>query len=250
MQEKITMNPYHSTASRLVASLAIEQSAAAQQHLRNAALPGNWSPAAYVSCLLADDLNRDARHFLAHALPRRRALWWACLCSRDVREFAAEAALDPVLEIATEYVRLPSESLRRAAQSLLQTLPLNSLSAHLAAAVFMTAGSLGPPDSPAVPVPPQVLGRLVSTIVYGAATKKNVVQFVHHMREYIELGREIAAGKHLWPQEAEPTYYRLDRSHEEHPRLPALRPLDVQACFCGTAELSAHVQPVSMGVSP
>jgi hypothetical protein len=208
------MNSSHHTAVDLVTTLEVEQSAEAMQHLQTALLPANWEPANYLARLLAHDLVRDARHFLAHAMPRRRALWWATLCARDCREFAAEPVLEEVINMASRFVLMPTESDRRAAERAMHANPVNSIATHLAAAVFMSHGSLAPPEGQAIPVPPSILGRLVSTVVYAAATKKNVVEYQHHLREYIALGREIAEGQHLWPQAAKSEVsYRHDWPH-------------------------------------
>jgi hypothetical protein len=134
------MNIEHPTASEIVRSHQIELSDHAQQHLRSALYPANWTPAAYLDRLLEHDLPRDARHFLAHALPRRRALWWACLCARDVREFAAEPALSYMIDIAAQFVRSPAESTRREAERVMKSHALNSFTSQLAAAVFLPAG--------------------------------------------------------------------------------------------------------------
>jgi len=218
------MNIEHPTASELVRGHQIELGDEARQHLQSALYPANWTPAAYLDRLLEHKLPRDARHFLAHALPRRRALWWACLCARDVREFVAEAGLSHMLDVAVQFVRSPAESTRREAERVMKRHPSNSFTSQLAAAVFLSHGSMAPLGEAPIAVPPQVLGRLVSTVVYLAATKKNVVQYVHHMREYIALGQQIAAGKYLWPQaETESEFvYRFDLEHivaaEEHQR--------------------------------
>ena len=220
-------------AQHLVEELQVELSEEAQCQLNSAYAPGNWSPAVYLANLLQCNAVRDARHFLAHALPRRRALWWACLCTRDAREFIAERPLEEVLKIATQFVLAPSEELRRAAQRTMNGLPINSVSAHLASAVFMSTGSLSPPHEVPVPVTPCVLGRLVSVVIYAAATKKNIINYKHHMLEYIHLGQQIAAGEHLWPRAAaQPKEHRFDR---EHPFLAneSIRAADV---------VSAHLQ--------
>src|SRR5438270_5229403 len=38
------------------------------------------SPGAFVEALRAAALYDDALQFLAYALPKREAVWWACLC--------------------------------------------------------------------------------------------------------------------------------------------------------------------------
>ena len=42
------------------------------------------TPAQFLDVLIEKQQFPDAVRFLAHALPKREAVWWACLCSRAV----------------------------------------------------------------------------------------------------------------------------------------------------------------------
>src|SRR6266702_8553433 len=58
----------------------------------------------------------EATRLVAHALPAREAVWWACACSR----YTAACGIDPaaetkVREAAEEWVRKPTDEHRRAA---------------------------------------------------------------------------------------------------------------------------------------
>lgn len=174
------------------------------------------NPALLVQKLIDRGLVRDARHVLAHALPRRRALWWACLCAWDVRESAPHDGLEAALETVIAFVRRPSESRRRAAEALYRRQSPTSLAAHLTAAVFYSGGSIAPADEAPVAPPPHVMGRLVSTAVYLAAVCKNIKQYTHHMREYVQLGVQIGDGENLWRQAAAPRSLRLDEGNRAH----------------------------------
>ena len=43
------------------------------------------TPLQFVSRLIEIECFADAVSFLAHALPKREAVWWGCLCARDAR---------------------------------------------------------------------------------------------------------------------------------------------------------------------
>ncbi len=171
-------------------------------------------PNSYLKLLLREGLVRDARHFLAHALPRRRALWWACLCASDVLSLAEKQEdLSSSVKVVAEFVRWPGESRRRRAETIFRRQRSNTLAAQLAGAAFYSTGSIAPPEAHTHPAPPSVLGKFVSVSVYLAATRKNIRQYVHHMREYIHLGEQIALGQNLWPQDSPSEPSRLDRPH-------------------------------------
>src|SRR5687768_947309 len=69
----------------------------------------------YLDLLLAGQQHLDAVRFLAHALPKREAVWWACLCARQVCGAEAPAPMTAALGAAEKWVAEPSEDHRRAA---------------------------------------------------------------------------------------------------------------------------------------
>ena len=105
-------------------------------------------PGAFLDELLALELHVDAVRFLAYALPKREAVWWACQCVRSV---AAEADELPGLQAAEAWVRDPSEENRRAAMEAAESLEFGSPDAWAAVGAFWAEGSLAPPDAPVVP---------------------------------------------------------------------------------------------------
>jgi hypothetical protein len=55
------------------------------------------TPSSFVERLCEAELHIDAIRFLAHALPEREAVWWACLAAREALENnddAQQAALE------------------------------------------------------------------------------------------------------------------------------------------------------------
>jgi hypothetical protein len=201
-----TSRTLHASARDLVTRLVIQLSPAAL-----ALLDGEVAPPAYFARLLRENHVRDARHFLAHALPARRALWWSCLCAHDVcdqRQVGLEAAIAAVVR----YVRVPSETHRRAAEDIYRSHRPDSLAAMLAGAAYASAGGLGPRElATPIAAPAFVTPRLVSTVVYLAATVKNLQQYQLAMRDYIQIGEQIAQGQNLWPDDETPTVFtRID----------------------------------------
>jgi hypothetical protein len=160
------------------------------------------SPWEYFELLLENRCYADARRVLAHALPKRRALWWGCLCAWDVYRPQPPAEVAGVLEAVVRYVLQPCEAHRRAAAARAQEVEPNSLAACLAMAAFCSAGSLAPPGVPCVAPRPFLTGRLVGVTVYLAAVLRDPTQYKAQLRRYLEIGREVASGANLWTEGA------------------------------------------------
>lgn len=156
----------------------------------------------YFHALLAAGREPDARKLLAHALPKRRALWWGCLCAWDGLRGKATAAELAALECVAGFVRRPSEELRRAAQDARRPLKASSPAGTLAAAAFFSAGSISVPGANTpLPPPAHLAGQLAGVAVYLSAAVREPARYKLHQRHYLELGQQIAQGRHLWPDE-------------------------------------------------
>src|SRR5947209_13926556 len=79
---------------------------------RAALVPGQ-SPRQFLDALLLTARHPDAIRFLAAALAKREAVWWACLCIRAALPAPPALAL-AALEAAERWVAEPREPNRRA----------------------------------------------------------------------------------------------------------------------------------------
>jgi hypothetical protein len=204
--ERTTVREPQPLACDLVARLQIELSPAASALLRGEDL----SPAFFARLLNENKLS-DARLFLAHALPIRRALWWSCLCAHDACDDRA-SDLRATIESVVRYVQLPNETHRRATEDIVRRSAASSLAGALSAAAFFSAGGVGP-RSLVTPIaaPAFVAPRLVSAAVYLATTIKDVLNYQHVMHDYLLVGQQIAQGENLWPAVDESsTFTRID----------------------------------------
>src|SRR5690348_16879504 len=80
-----------------------------------ALLGPEMQPAEFIDLLCAEGLWADAIRFLAHALPKREAVWWACVAARAALADDAPARQVAVIEAAEAWVYQPTEENRRAA---------------------------------------------------------------------------------------------------------------------------------------
>ena len=78
----------------------------------------------------------DAAFFLAHALPKREAVWWGCLSVRSAGEDALGPDSTRVLNAAALWVRDPSDANRRAAMQAAQETGLDQPASLVGASIF------------------------------------------------------------------------------------------------------------------
>ncbi len=162
-------------------------------------LRADLAPQQFVEVLFQAGLYVDAFDFLAHALPKRDAIWWACLSVRHAlgpalppKEFAAVKA-------AVEWVLEPDEPKRRAAQAAAEAAGFATPAACAALAVFGSGGSLVPPNLPEVPPEPSMTAQAVSRAITLASVQVDPGTISDVQREILELGIAIGEGKITWP---------------------------------------------------
>ncbi|MDD1617430.1 MAG: secreted protein, partial [Methylococcaceae bacterium NSP1-2] len=63
----------------------------------------------YIQQLVDKKFYTDAVKVLAHALPKREATWWACLCARKTLTEKSLATENKAIELAEAWVYKPSE---------------------------------------------------------------------------------------------------------------------------------------------
>lgn len=157
---------------------------------------------AYLSALVEDGLLNDALKLMAYALPKREAVWWACLCARQAQpEQPIEADLE-IIKASEAWVYRPTDQSRRAAMDLALKTEFNRAAHWPAAAAFWSGGSIAPLNSP--PVEPDdsltgngVVGAVLLSLVQpdaSAADKKRQ----HFMAQALDIaeggdGRKVAA---------------------------------------------------------
>ncbi len=160
-------------------------------------LNGDAAPEAFLVALAGAGQLADAARFLAHALPKREALWWACQCVRQADATAApeQAA---ALAAAEKYVEVPTDTNRRAAMAAAEAADFGTPAGCAAAAAFFSAGSLAPPGL--APVEPAE--HLTPAAVANAVVLATIVADPHKADEkyrlFLDLGRAVAEGKSRW----------------------------------------------------
>jgi len=92
-------------------------------------LQDGLTPRQFVELLLQAHGYEDAFDFLAYALPRREAIWWACLTLRHILGPDLPPLEQAALKAVVEWVLQPDEAKRRAAQAAGEAIDFRNLSA-------------------------------------------------------------------------------------------------------------------------
>jgi hypothetical protein len=161
-------------------------------------------PRGYLDRLVAEGMPAEAIEFLACALPKRQAVWWACLCVWHACRSEAGTRRLADLESAIRWVIDPCEAKRQACAQADAMAALRAPAGSLAMAVAWSGGSLAPPGLPVVPPPDYLTGRAAGNAILLAAVEREPQEYLRHYRQFLALGLEVADGKSLWVRESEP----------------------------------------------
>lgn len=152
----------------------------------------------YFELLRGRALLGDALRLLPHLLPKRRAVWWGCLCAWHALDPQSPMATLKALEAALHWVIDPSEENRRAAQVAGELAPMTTAAGCLAMAAFWSGGSMARPGLPTVPPPTDLSARVVAGAVLLAAAQRDALRLQVRYAEFLEIGLQIARGENLW----------------------------------------------------
>lgn len=136
----------------------------------------------------------EATRLMAHALPKREAVWWGCMCAGHTAPTGLPEADQKCRRAAEDWVRQQSEASRYAAWTLAQASGCQTPEAWTAIAAFWSGGSMAPEGQPAVPPQPHFTGVAVAGVIGLAAVRGDVTRRDARLRRFLESGRNIAVG--------------------------------------------------------
>jgi hypothetical protein len=136
----------------------------------------------------------DAVRFLAGALPRREAVWWACTAARIALQPEAKPAVVAALDAAEAWVFRPTEETRRATKDKAEAARLDNPAAWSAMAAFWSGGSISDAGGPAVEPDAKLLPVAVSGAVMFAAVQRDPIRAEEHYQVLLAAGLDIADG--------------------------------------------------------
>lgn len=152
------------------------------------------TPSDYLDNLLKKEYFADSIIFLAHALPKREAIWWACLCSKTVMNKETKADDLASLTMAEKWVYDPDDKKRRMCGALAEKGEYKSAQNWTAAAVFWSGGSIMAEEEPAMEPAPYLYAHAVSGAILNAVGVSGADDIDIQFKEFIQHGLNIAEG--------------------------------------------------------
>ena len=144
--------------------------------------------------LEAAGLAAEAVRVLAHALRKREAVWWACVCTTTTTPGDLSEPDRLARETAELWVRQQTDSLRRAAMSYAEAAGCMTAEAWTGIAAFWSGDSTAPVGQPATPPLPDQTGTAVAAAVTLAAVRGEGTRYGARLKRFLESGRDIASG--------------------------------------------------------
>ncbi len=157
-------------------------------------------PREFVALLVEKELFEDAVRFLAHALPKREAVWWAWVCARRSAGEHAPPKIAAALQAAERWIAQPNEDNRRAAMAAGQSAEFGTAAGCAALAAFLSGGSMAPPNAPAVPPGEYLTAKAVAGAVIVAALGKEPEKAPEKFRSFVTQGLDVTTRIKLWEQ--------------------------------------------------
>ena len=167
----------------------------ALDELANQLLVQDISPAAYLEQLIANALYTDAVSFLATALPKREATWWACLSARhNLTGSTPPASEVKAIEAAEAWVYKPTKELCQLTQSAAEATEYKTAAGWAAMAAFWSGDNISPVAGSIVPPSDDLTAKAVTSAIMIAATAGKPTEVASNYQLFLQQGINIACG--------------------------------------------------------
>jgi len=160
-----------------------------------ALLTEEQKPADFLATLMEKGLYYDAVTFLAHSLPVREAVWWACVCSRYFLE-GSDVKFQLALNAAEAWVYKPTEQNRRVAEKYAEEGDYATPASWAAAAAFWSGGSITAEGEATIAPPPFLYAHAVagSVVMCAGWQEPEADEVKQRFETYLKHGISIANG--------------------------------------------------------
>ncbi len=182
--------------AKLKIKAATAQEVCAEYALSDEAKPllrPDMPPLDFVAALTEAKQHSDAVQFLARALPKREAVWWAALCAREAPDVAVEKRFLAAIEAAENWVRKPTEENRRLAEKAAETVKESHPARWSALGAFWSGGSLTPEGAPEVKPAEDLTAKAVAAAIMISAGME-AKRLRQRYEQFVGFGVDIAKG--------------------------------------------------------
>jgi hypothetical protein len=158
----------------------------------------SYGPQEFLMALSEAELQVDAIRLLAHLLPRREAIWWAWDCARRSAGDNPPPAIREALAATEQWIKQPTEEHRRSAFARAEAADLGTPAGSAALAVFLSGGSIAPPEVDAVEPPPHAAAKAIAGSIILAAVSTEPERAPEKFHAAVTQGSDVANRSQLW----------------------------------------------------
>ena len=149
----------------------------------------------YLQQLMEKALYTDAINFLANALPKREAVWWACLCARQSLGNDAPVNDIKAIELAEAWVYKPVQTVCEPTYSAAAATEFKTAAGWAAIAAFWSGENISPSKEAIVPPPTDLTGKAVNgAVTLSAVLEDDPKKITENYQLFLKKGIEIACG--------------------------------------------------------
>ena len=148
----------------------------------------------FIGQLIEQKLYPDAVRFLAHALPKREATWWACLCARKGLTDKTPAIQVKAIELAEAWVYKPVDENSKLSYQAAEAAGYKNPASWAATAAFWSGNDISPVPEAIVPPDENLYAKAVIGAVMLAATQGEANQIESNYALFLKQGLNIASG--------------------------------------------------------
>ncbi len=156
------------------------------------------APPDFVSLLMSKKLYADAVRFVAHALPKRQAVWWGWISAKKAAGADPPPKIKASLEATEKWIAQPDDESGRAAMDAAKEAQTTTAAGCAGMAAFFSGSSLGPSHIPPIPPGEYLTAKAVSGAVIYAAVGKDPVNAPDRFQSFVNQGVEVALKIKLW----------------------------------------------------
>src|SRR5580698_3278000 len=156
------------------------------------------APPDYIALLMSKKLYADAVRFLAHALPKREAVWWGWISAKKAAGTDPPPKIKASLEATEKWIAQPDDEAGRVAMAAAKEAQTTTAAGCAGTAAFFSGSSLGPAHVPPIPPGEFLTAKAVSGAVIYAAVGKDPANAPDRFQTFVTQGVEVAFKIKLW----------------------------------------------------
>jgi hypothetical protein len=156
------------------------------------------APQDFIGLLMSKKLYADAVRFLAHALPKRQAVWWGWISAKKAAGADPPPKIKASLDATEKWIAQPDDEAGRVAMAAAKEAQTTTAAGCAGMAAFFSGSSLGPAHVPPIPPGEFLTAKAVSGAVIYAAVGKDPVNAPGRFQSFVQQGVEVTAKIKLW----------------------------------------------------